>query len=156
MADDLRKLAEAAKAIQTVMKLPPDHYEDRSIREFRRAATPDAILDLYRERDEARAEVARLSDGFTAATANRDEAVRRRAAAEASLASAQEEVARLLSAMMREEDYLLRMIEAEDETGGLMIGDVQGAFHRIRDKDSDDLERADEAATLTQETPNER
>lgn len=72
-------------------------------------------------------------------------------AAEAALSASQEEVKRLTTAMDREEAYLLRMIEAEDDTGGLMMSDVQGAFHRIRDKDSDDMERADEAAA--KETP---
>ena len=71
-------------------------------------------------------------------------------AAEAALSAAQEEVGRLLSAMDREEAYLHRMIDASEENGGIMHGDLEGAFHRIRDKDSDDAERAE---ALTKETP---
>ena len=64
-------------------------------------------------------------------------AIAQRDAAEAALSAEREEVERLLSAMDREEAYLHRMIDASEENGGIMHGDLEGAFHRIRDKDSD-------------------
>jgi hypothetical protein len=103
---------------------------------FMLAATPDAILALYAERDEAR-------ERETCAKLEH-------AAAEAALSAERAEVERLLSAMDREEAYLHRMIDASEENGGIMHGDLEGAFHRIRDKDSDDAERAE---ALTKEPP---
>ena len=139
---------------------------------FIAAANPSAILALIRERDEAREQVNgfRLSQSFDKDSAyvirvllNRHNvpaaafiddhvanAIAQRDAAEAALSAAQKEVERLLSAMDREEAYLHRMIDASEENGGIMHGDLEGAFHRIRDKDSDDAERAE---ALTKETP---
>lgn len=77
-------------------------------------------------------------------------AIAQRDAAEAALSAEREEVERLLSAMDREEAYLHRMIDASEENGGIMHGDLEGAFHRIRDKDSDDAERAE---AITKEPP---
>lgn len=169
---DLKAAAEAAKAAGHItMSVPPN-----AAGRFYALATPDAVLALYAERDEARERAERfekldceaathvesviaMRTGFTgdppyvgwkglglALT----EALDKRDAAEAALAAERAEVERLLSAMDREEAYLHRMIDASEENGGIMHGDLEGAFHRIRDKDSDDAERAE---ALTKEPP---
>lgn len=139
---------------------------------FMEAADAATVLNLLRERDEARKQVDgfRLSQSLdkdsayvirelldrhnVPAAAFIDDhvanAIAQRDAAEAALSAEREEVERLLSAMDREEAYLHRMIDASEENGGIMHGDLEGAFHRIRDKDSDDAERAE---ALTKETP---
>lgn len=110
---------------------------------FMEAADAATVLNLIRERDEA---LERERQTFK-------DASEINAHSEASLtamAAEREEVERLLSAMDREEAYLHRMIDASAENGGIMHGDLEGAFHRIRDKDSDDAERAE---AITKEPP---
>lgn len=97
MADDLKKLAEAAKAAEDTfgvenarpshdLHLPSDEWLEAYIAwgaasgSLHEAATPDVILNLIRERDEARALAADLEQ------ANRREHVARAAALSAARA----------------------------------------------------------------------
>ena len=172
MTEDLRKAAEAARDARLIRNggLSVDGLGAQSV--FRRAANPAAILALYAERDAAiaRAEKAEKEivfarkhmlpvsndgnyvfiDGPGDVEIDHGGELRKRAeAAEASLAAVTAERDRLLTAMDREEAELHRMIDEYKETGVMHI-DVVSAFHRIRDKDSVDAERAE---ALTKEPP---
>jgi hypothetical protein len=102
MADDLRKLAEAAKAALARYDLGEAKRADaEAVHDFDVACTPDAIEALYRERDEALMAMAdaiydqALADpGSSIWTHTVALCFEKMSAAEASLASAQEEVAR--------------------------------------------------------------
>lgn len=67
MSDDLRELAEAAKAATAAYIADPTDRDtgrqwDRACAEFSLACTEDAILALYAERDEARADFEQAAD----------------------------------------------------------------------------------------------
>lgn len=101
MTTDLKGLALAVKAAREAgkAKLPTGDILDellaikKAIGSFLEAATPDAILALIRERDEARAERDDLAQSL------KQIMVADREAAEASLASYKEEVERLRGAL---------------------------------------------------------
>jgi chromosome segregation ATPase len=103
-----------------------------------------------KERDEARKSVGVKHDEANRYAHRMLDEQKRAEAAEASLASYKEEVGRLLSAMDREKAYLHGLIDEYAEVGGISDSDLDAAFHRIRDKDSVDAERAE---ALTKEPP---
>lgn len=95
MTDELKKLAEAAKVARDRCPIAgyfKDDADADAARLFDEAATPDAILALIRERDEARE--ARKAD-CQILEGSPHEVMARLAAAEAALSAAQEDVARL-------------------------------------------------------------
>lgn len=118
---DLKALAEAAKAAGASCHLGEPERGDRDVlAEFDRACTHDAILDLYRERDEA------LSDAISwqaQAQWVAQDAVdfgKRAEAAEASLSEKEREVERLraeqdpfAAAALRFKDGLAERAEQE-------------------------------------------
>lgn len=142
MTDDLKKLAEAAKAATAAYIADPTDREtgrqwDRACAEFSLACTEDAILDLIRERDEARKQVngLRLSQSLDKDSAyvirellNRHNvpaaafvddhvanAIAQRDAAEAALSEKEREVER----MQRWLSYVERELVAAMERGQL-------------------------------------
>lgn len=167
--DELRaRMREAAVAVENASPAPRDPvFSDPQLEAmelFRALASPanvkaldaeitrlrDDLDRLTRERDGAYLTSQQAAQSYSNLMRVKDDIDAQRQAAEAALASYKEEVERLRAAMDREEAYLHRMIDASEENGGIMHGDLEGAFHRIRDKDSDDAERAE---ALAEETP---
>ena len=129
MTDDLKKLAEAVKAATAAYIANPTDREtgrqwDRACAEFSLACTEDAILNLIRERDEARAELAlyqgdpagitkvpdHIANHAKQLSASLLDERKRREAAEAALSAAQDEVERLREALHKLETAASSML----------------------------------------------
>lgn len=96
MTDDLKKLAEAAKAATAAYIADPTDREtgrqwDRACAEFSLACTEDAILNLIRERDEAREKLQETAMDYLAVQGQAIMAHDRAVAAETALSKATEE-----------------------------------------------------------------